>query len=100
MHPWCRFGLAHAEQPAMEQVRGMLFEVDQNAEEPIFWGRHGTGEIGRIASRLPAPSMQGPGSHIGEERGLKRRHQSHKLVHGQACQISDLGSMGCNIAVT
>ena len=63
MNPWWRFGLAHAEHTAMEQGRGMLFEGDQNEEEPIFWGRQGTGEIGRIASRLPAPSMQGPGSH-------------------------------------
>ena len=60
MNPLCRFGLPHAEQTAMEQVRGMLFEVDQNEEEPIFCGHHGSGERCRITSRLPAPCMQGP----------------------------------------
>ena len=49
MHPWCRFGLAHAEQTAMEQVRGMLFEVDQNREEPS--SGVGTGQGREVVER-------------------------------------------------
>ena len=60
MNPLCRFGLTHAEQAAMEQVDGILLEVDQNEQQTIFWCWQGTVRIGRVASQLPAPSMQSP----------------------------------------
>ena len=97
MHPWRRFGLAHAEQAPMQQVHRMLLEVDEHAQETIFRCWQGTVRIGWRASRLPTPSMQGPYGHGVQERCRKRRHQSRKLVHGQTRQIEDLGGMGWNI---
>ena len=63
MNPLRRFGLAHAKQASVEQVRGMLLEVEQNKQETIFRSWQGTVRIGCIASCLPAPSMEGPGGH-------------------------------------
>src|SRR5262245_1224995 len=71
MHPLRRFGLAHAQQASVAQGRGMLLAVDQNTQETIFRSRQGTVRIGRVASRLPAPPMQGPCDHVGQERCLK-----------------------------
>jgi hypothetical protein len=100
MHPWRRLGLAQAEQAPMQQMHGMLLAGDQNEQQTSFRCWQGTVPIGRIASRLPAPSMEGPGGHRVQERCLTGRHQGRKLVHGHARQISDLGGMGWNIAVT
>ena len=100
MNPLGRFGLAHAEQASMEQMNGMLLEVDQNKQETIFRCREQAVGRGRRASRLAAPSMQRPYGHVVQERGLTGRHQGRKLGHGQARQISSLGSMGGNITVT
>ncbi len=63
MHPLRRLGLAHAEQAPMEHVSGMLLEVDEHEQPPILRCRQGTVLIGRVASRLPALSMQGPCGH-------------------------------------
>ncbi len=68
MNPLRRFGLAHAEQAPMQQMNGILLEVDQNEQQTIFRCGQGTVRIGRIASRLPAPSMQGPDGHVVQER--------------------------------
>ena len=100
MKPLSRCGLAHTEHASMEQVHGMLLEGDQHAHQTIFWGGQGTVRIGRVASRLPAPSMQGPCGYGVQERRLKGRHQGRKLVHGYARQISYLGGMRWNIAIT
>jgi hypothetical protein len=48
----------------MEQLRGILLEVDQNEQEAIFRDWQGTILIGRVASRLPTPPMQGPFGHV------------------------------------
>ena len=74
MNPWGRFGLAHPEHASMAQLRGMLLEIDQDAQQPIFWGRQRTVRLGRIAPGLPASSMQGPCGHRAQERGFKGRH--------------------------
>ena len=100
MNPLRRFGLAHAEHAAMEEVRGMLLEVDENEQQAILRCRQGTGRIGRITSCLPAPSMERPLSHVGQERGFKGWDEDRKLVHGQARQIEYLGGMRWNIAIT
>src|SRR5215831_4877762 len=100
MNPLRRFGLTHAKHAAMEEVRGMLLEVDENEQQAILRGRQGTIRIGCVASCLPAPSMERPRGHIGQERGLKGRDEDRKLVHGQARQIEYLGGMRWNIAVS
>jgi hypothetical protein len=100
MNPLGRFGLAHAKQAPMQEVKGMLLEVDENEQETIFRCWQGTVRISGRTSRLSAPSVEGPCRHVGQERCLKGRHQGRKLVHGQARQIEDLGGMGWNIAVT
>jgi len=100
MDPLRRLGLPHAEQAPMEQLNGILLEVDQQEQQPILrcWER--TILIGRVASRLPAPSQQSPCGHVVQERRLKGGHQRRKLVHGQARQISQVGGMGWDIAIT
>ncbi len=74
MKPLRRFGLAHTAQASMEQVHGIVLEGDQHEQQTIFWGGQGTVRLGRVASRLPAPSMQGPFGHVVQERRLKGRH--------------------------
>jgi hypothetical protein len=74
MNPLGRFGLAHPEQASMEQWRGILLEIDQDEQQPIFWGRQGTVRLGRIAPGLPASSRQGPCGHLAQECGFKGRH--------------------------
>ena len=100
MHPLRRFGLAHAAQAPREQGDSIVLELDQHAQQTIFRCWQGTVRIGRVASRLPAPAMQGPFGHVAQERRLTGRHQGGKLVHGQARQISDLGGMGWDIAIS
>jgi hypothetical protein len=87
MNPLRGLGLAHAEHASMQQLRGILLEVDHNAQEPIFRSGSGAVLIGRVASRLPTPPMQGPCGHVGQERRLKRGYQGRKLLYGQARQI-------------
>src|SRR5882724_11163810 len=60
MNPWRGLGLAHPEHTPMEQLRGILREVDQNAQQAIFRRRQRAVLISRIASRQPAPPMQSP----------------------------------------
>jgi len=100
MNPLRCLGLAHAEQAPMEHLNGMLLEGDQHEQQPIFRCRQGTVLIGRVASRLPTPSMQGPFGHGAQKRRLKGEYQRRKLVHGQARQISQVGGMGWDIAIT
>jgi hypothetical protein len=57
MNPLRRLGLAHAEQVPMQQLRGVLLEVDRDEQQAVFRGRQGTVLIGRIASCLPAPPV-------------------------------------------
>jgi len=87
MKPLRRLGLAHAEQAPMQQLRGVLFEVDQDEQQAIFRGWQRTVLIGGVASCLPQPPVQGPVGHVGQERCLKGGYQRGKLVHGQARQI-------------
>jgi hypothetical protein len=84
MNPLRRLGLAHAEQAPMQQLRGVLLEVDQDKQQAVFrcWQR--TVLIGGIAARLPLPSMQGPVSHVVQECYLERGYQRCKLIDGQA----------------
>ena len=98
MNPWRRLGLAHPESASMEPWRGMLLEREQNEQQSIFRGGQGTVLIGRLASRLPPPSMERPFGHVPQERCLKGGHQRRKLVHGHARQIQDVGRMGGKIA--
>jgi len=99
MNPWRGLGLAHPEQAPMEQWRRMLLEVDQHKQQSIFRSRQGTVLLGRVTSRLPAPSMARPYGHVPQERRLKGGYQRRKLVHGQARQISHVGGMGWKIAI-
>jgi hypothetical protein len=99
MNPLRSLGLAHAEHVSMEQLRGILLEVDQNEQEPILRAWQGTVLLGRVASRLPTPPMQGPFGHVAQERRLKGGYQCCKLIHGQARQIQHLGGMGREIAI-
>ena len=87
MNPLCRLGLAHAEQAPMQQLRGILLEVDQDKQQAIFRCWQWTVFIRGIAARLPRPSMEGPLSHVVQECCLKRGDQRCKLVDGQARQI-------------
>lgn len=100
MHPLRRLGLAHTEQTPMEHLNGILLEIDQNEQESIFRCGQWAVLLGRILPRLPLPPMQGPCGHVAQECRLKGRHQCCKLVHGQARQISQVGGMGWNIAIT
>jgi hypothetical protein len=100
MNPRRGLGLAHAAHASMPQWRGMLLEVDQNAQEPSLRGWEGAVLIGCLASRLPTPPMQGPCGHVVQECGLTRGSQGRTLLHGQARQIQDLGGMGGEIAIS
>ena len=51
MNPWRRFGLTHAEHAAMEQVNGMLLEVDEHEQQAIFRCRQGTVRIRRFLKK-------------------------------------------------
>jgi hypothetical protein len=62
MNPWRPS--SHAEQAPMQQWRGRLLEVAQDEQQSILRGRQGTVLIDGIASRLPAPPVQGPFAHI------------------------------------
>jgi hypothetical protein len=99
MNPLRCLGLTHPEQASMQQLRGILLEVDQNEQEPIFRGGQGTVLIGRIASRWPTPPRSGPFGHVAQERCLESGYQRSKLIHRQARQISHLGRMGGKIAI-
>jgi len=99
MNPWRGLGLAHPEHTPMEQLRGILREVDQNAQQAIFRRRQRAVLISRIASRQPAPPMQSPFGHIVQKRRLKVGYQRSKLLHSQARQISHVGRMRGKIAI-
>ena len=100
MNPVIRLRLAHPEQAPMERLQGMLLEVDQNEQQTVCRCRQGTVLIGRVASRLPEPSMKSPCGHVLQERRLKGGNQGLKLVYGQARQISHLGGVSWNVAIT
>jgi hypothetical protein len=100
MNPLRRLGLAPAEQAPMEHLNGILLEVDQHEQQSIFRCWQGAVLIGCVSSRLPVPPMQGPFGHVTQECHLKVGHQRCKLVHGQARQISQVGGMGWDIAIT
>jgi len=67
MNPLCRLRLAHTEQAPMQQLRGVLLEVDQDEQQAVFrcWQR--TVLLCGIAARLPMPALQGPISHVVQE---------------------------------
>ena len=75
MNPLGRVGLAHAKQAALQQLRGILLEIDENKQQPIFRGWQGTVLIRRITSRLPAPHVQGPVGRVPQERYFKWGYQ-------------------------
>ena len=87
MNPLRRLGLAPAEQAPMQQLRGMLLEIDQDKQQAVFRGGQRTVLRGGLAARLPLPSMEGPVSHVVQECCLKRGYQHCKLVDGQARQV-------------
>jgi hypothetical protein len=99
MNPRRGLGLAPAEHASMEQLGGILLEVDQHEQQPIFRGWQGTVLLGGVASRLPTPPMQGPFGHVAQERRLKGGYQHRKLIHGQARQIQHLRAMGREIVI-
>jgi hypothetical protein len=80
MNPLRCLGLAHPEQAPMEQLRGILLEVDQNEQQAIFRSRQRAVLIGRIASRQPAPPMERPFGHVVQKRRLKGGYQRSKLI--------------------
>ena len=81
MDPLGCFGLAHAKHAPMQQLCGILLEIDQNEQQPIFRGRQKTVLIGGVASRLPAAPIQGPVGHVLQEGLLKGEYQRSKLIH-------------------
>jgi hypothetical protein len=90
MKPLMGFALAHPEQPPLHHLEGIGLQVDQDKEQPILRRRQGTVLVGRVptgGARLP---IEAPGGHMGLERGLKRRHQLPKLLHGETGQIKYL----------
>jgi hypothetical protein len=99
MKPLCRRGLAPPEQAPMEQLCGIVLEVDQDAQQPIFRGWQGTVLLGRSASPLPAPAMERPCGHVSQERRFKGGHQRRQLVHRQACPISHVRRLGGEIVI-
>jgi hypothetical protein len=62
-------------------------------------GRQGTVLRGGIASRLPAPPVEGPDSHVPQEGLLKGRYQRSTRIDGQTRQISHRGGVGWEIAI-
>ena len=99
MKPWRGLGLAQAAHAPMQQVRGVLLEVDQDEPQAVFRGWQRTVLLGGGASRLPLPPVPGPVGHVVQERCLTWGDQRCKLVHGQARQISHVGGMGWEIAI-
>ena len=100
MPPVMRLRLAHPEHAPMERLNRMLFDGDEKEQKTICRCREWAVLRGRISSRLPAPSMQGPCGHVWQERCLKGGNQRLKLVHGQARHISHVGGVGWDIAIT
>ena len=100
MNPLRGFGLAHPEQAPMEHLRGILLQIDQDEQQSIFRGRQRTVRVGRIASRLSAPPMQGPFGHGAQEGRLTGGDQRRKLICGQAGQISQCRRVGWNSAIS
>jgi hypothetical protein len=86
MNPLSRLGLAHPEHAPLQQWRGMLLELDQDEYQLIFRGRQGTVLIGGIASRLPAPAMQGPVGHVARKGFPKWASLGRQFVPGQTHQ--------------
>ena len=99
MNPLGGFGLAHAKQVPMQQLRRVLLEIDENEQQPIFRGWQRTILLGGVASRQPTPPVQGPVGHVPQERLLERGDQRSKLIYGQACPIYDIRRMRGKIVI-
>jgi hypothetical protein len=80
--PLIGFALDHAEQTPLHHLEGVGFEVDQDEQEPVFWGREGAVFVDGKPARRPRFPIHPLRRHPGVERGLKGRDQLLKLVLG------------------
>jgi len=81
MHPLMSLALAHAEQPTLHHLERRGLQVDQATPPPILGRRQWTVRVGGVPPGGARLSIETPFSHMGLERGLKRRHQRPTLIH-------------------
>jgi len=87
MNPLMGLALAHPEESPLNDLQGIGFQVDQDKQQPILWGRQWTVLVGGVPAGRARLPIEAPLGHIGLVRGLKARHQLLKLLSCQAGQI-------------
>jgi hypothetical protein len=90
MKPLLGVALPHAEQPPLYDLERVGLQGDQDQQQPILWRGQRTVLIGRLPTGGAWSPIEAPVSHMGLERGLKRRHQRLKLLHGETGHIEHL----------
>jgi len=74
----------------VHHLEGIGFEVDQDEQKPIFWGRERTVFVDGKSARSPRFPIHPPCRHTDVERGLEGRDQLLKLLERQAGEIQEL----------
>ncbi len=97
MKPLMGFALAHAEQPPLHYLKRIGLQVDQDKQQSVLGRGQGTVLVSRVPTGGAQSSIETPFSHMGLERGLKRRDQFLKLLHGEAGEIEHLCGSGLEI---
>src|SRR5215217_7196104 len=98
MDPLMRFALAHAEQPSLNYLERIGFQVGENEEQSIFWRRERTVLVHGEPAYRPRLPIEAPRRQMRLVRGFKRRDQLLKLTERQARQIQALRGARLHIA--
>ena len=99
MDPLIGFALDHAEQPSLDDLERVGFEIGQEEEQSVFWRRQRAVFVDGKAARSPRFPIHPPRGHTGLERGLEGRDQELKLLERQAGEIQQLRRAGLQVNV-
>jgi len=97
--PLIGFALDHAEQPSLDDLERVGFEIGQEEEQSVFWRRQRAVFVDGKAARSPRFPIHPPRGHTGLERGLEGRDQELKLLERQAGEIQQLRRAGLQVNV-
>jgi len=90
-------GLAHAEEASLDHLKGVRLHISENKQQPILWGREGTGLVHAETAGGPGLPIEAPRRHMGVKRDLEGRHQLLEFVEGHTGEIQKLRRAGLQI---
>jgi hypothetical protein len=97
MNPLMCLALAPPEEASLDDLQGIGFQVDQDKQQQILWGRQWTVLVGGVLAGRARLPIEAPLGHMGLVRGLKARHQLLKLLSYEAGQIQQFSRASLQI---